>query len=138
MDFKNRKWNYLNRKRNYFSPFQSSVKKNFFNKSISNWSKDSKMYFRNRKWYYLKRKWNYFSPFQSSEQKTSLTKWSPIGIRIRARSDHAQNLHVVLKLAAFHFLFRWLLSQNAPSMSFLVSQRRRRRKKKEERRWGWN
>ena len=48
-----------------------------------------------------------------------------------ARSDHAQNLHAVLKLAAFHFLFRWLLSQIAPSMSFLVSQRK---KKKKERR----
>ncbi len=47
----------------------------------------------------------------------------------RARSDHAQNLYAVLKLAAFHFLFTSLLSQIAPSMSFLVSQER---KKKEE------
>ena len=35
-----------------------------------------------------------------------------------ARSDHAQNLHAVLKLAAFHFIFTWLLSQIAPSKHF--------------------
>ena len=65
-----------------FLPFPVIGSKNFFNKSISNWSKDSKMDFRNRKWNYLNRKWNYFSPFWSSDQKTSLTKVSPIGLRI--------------------------------------------------------
>ncbi len=65
-----------------FLPFPVIGSKNFFNKSIPNWSKDSKMDFRNRKWNYLNRKWNYFSPFQSSDQKTSLTKVSPTGLRI--------------------------------------------------------
>ena len=37
----------------------------------------------------------------------------------RARSDHAQNLYAVLKLAAFYFLFTWLLSQIAPSTPLL-------------------
>jgi hypothetical protein len=54
----------------------------FFDKSISIWSKDSKLVFRKRKWNYLNRKWNYFSHFQSSDQKTSLTKVSPFGLRI--------------------------------------------------------
>ena len=116
MDFRNRNWNYLKRKWNYFSPFQSSDQKtsvtkvspiglrilkciskqemelffpfpvirskNFFNKSISNGFKDSKMDFRNRKWNCLNRKWNHFSSFQSSDQKTSFTQVSPIGLRI--------------------------------------------------------
>ena len=56
-----------------YLPFPIIGSKNFFNKSISNWSKDFLMDFRNRKWNYLNRKWNHFSPFQSSNQKTSLT-----------------------------------------------------------------
>ena len=51
----------------------------------------------------------------------------------RARSDLAQNLHAVLKSVAFHFLFSWLLSQTAPSMSFLVSQEEEERRKKKMR-----
>ena len=64
-----------------FHPFPVIRSNNFFNKSLPNWSNDSKVDFRNRKWNYLNRKWNYFSPFQSSDQKTSLTKVSPIGLR---------------------------------------------------------
>jgi uncharacterized protein involved in response to NO len=41
----------------------------------------------------------------------------------RARSDQVQNLHSILKLAVLHFLFSSLLSQTAPSVSFLVSQK---------------
>ena len=65
-----------------FLPFPVIGSQNFFNKSISNWSKDSKMDFRNRKLNYVNRKWNYFFPFWSSDQKTSLTKSFPIGLRI--------------------------------------------------------
>ena len=65
-----------------FHPFPVIGSKNFFNKRISNWSKDSQMDFRNGKWNYLNRKWNYFSPFQSLDQKTSSTKVSPIGLKI--------------------------------------------------------
>ena len=46
-----------------FFPFPVIESKNFFDKIISDWSKDYKMDFRNRKWNYLNRKWNYFSPF---------------------------------------------------------------------------
>ena len=66
----------------YFLTFPVIGSKNFFNKSIPNWSADSKMDFRNRKWNYLNRNWNYFSPFQLSDQKTPFTKVSPIGLRI--------------------------------------------------------
>ena len=65
-----------------FHHFPVIGSKNFFYKSFSNWSNDSKMVLRNRKWNYLNRKWKYFTPFQSSYQKTSLTKVSPIGLRI--------------------------------------------------------
>ena len=41
----------------------------------------------------------------------------------RARSDQVQTLRTVLKLAVLHFLFSSLLSQTAPSVSFLVSQK---------------
>ena len=34
VDFKNRKWNCLNRKRNHFSPFQSSDQKTFLTLNI--------------------------------------------------------------------------------------------------------
>ena len=46
-----------------FLPFPVIECKNFFNKSIPNWSKDFKVDIRNRKLNYLNRKWNYFSPF---------------------------------------------------------------------------
>ena len=41
----------------------------------------------------------------------------------RARSDQVQTLRPVLKLAVLHFLCSSLLSQTAPSVSFLVSQK---------------
>ena len=81
-DFRNRKWNCLNRKRNNFFPFPIIGSKNFINKSFLNWYKDSNIDFRNKKRNYLNRKRNYFTPFQSSDQKTSLTEVSPIGLRI--------------------------------------------------------
>jgi hypothetical protein len=62
-----------------FLPFPVIESKNFFNKSIPNWSNDFKMVDRNRKWNFLNRKWNFLSPFQSLDQKTSLTKVFPYG-----------------------------------------------------------
>ena len=78
--FRNRDWNYLNRKWNYFSPFHLSDQKSYFTKVTPFGSLIRKWFPENRKWNYLKRKWNYFSPFGLSDQKTFFTKVSLFGL----------------------------------------------------------
>jgi hypothetical protein len=43
-------------------------------------------------------------------------------------SDQTENLHALLKLAGFHFLFSKLFSQTAPTMSFMVGDKQSKKK----------
>ena len=65
--FQNRKWNYPNRKCNYFSHFRASDQKNSFFKMFHIFSEEFKIDFQTRKKNDLNRKWIYFSNFQASD-----------------------------------------------------------------------
>jgi hypothetical protein len=47
-------------------------------------------------------------------------------------SDQTENLHALLKLAGFHFLFSKLFSQTAPTMSFMVGDKQSKKTKKQK------
>ena len=79
INFQNGKWNDPNRKLNYFSHFQASDLKTFWNFLI--WFKGFKISFQNRKWNHPNRKLNYFSHFQDSDQKASFTKCFSLVLR---------------------------------------------------------
>ena len=63
----------MNGQQNYFSHFQASDQKNYFNNIFSISTKEFKIDYQNRKWNHPNRKWNFFSHFQASDQKTSFT-----------------------------------------------------------------
>ena len=66
--FENRKWNYPNRKQNYFSYFLTS------DQNTSNFLQQLQKLVQKTGWNYLNRKWKYFSYFLTSDQKTSFNK----------------------------------------------------------------